>query len=247
MAIDICVVAGRRPDLLEATLRDFQDRCFRFLDISACFVNIDPIFGDADDARACVSIVDRLFPGAIVFQPEKANFCSAVKRLWSSTSADHVFHLEDDWRTLTPLDQSILAPFADQSVQQVSLHTINQNWDIRRKGHLYEKRSFKLWGVKLPSFRRRPLFSTSPSVLRGDFARLAAGLLDPAYDPEKQFYSNTNMVLQTRVAPYRTYIFSPNRTPVIEDTGRLWRDERRITKAFANGQSIWTRDDESAI
>ena len=244
MTIDICVVAGRRPDLLEATLTDFQERCFRHLDVSRCLVNIDPIFGDADDATACLSIVQRLFPQATVFQPETPNFCSAVRRLWSNTSADYIFHLEDDWRTLTDLDQAILAPFADPSIQQVSLHTINQNWDIRRKGHLYQKRSFKLFGVKLPRLRTKPLFSTSPSVLRGDFARLAAGLLDPALDPEKQFYSNTNMALEARVARYRTYIYSPRLTPVIEDTGRNWRDERRIRKDFANGQSIWTSEGE---
>ncbi|MCK8778808.1 hypothetical protein M0654_02320 [Rhizobium sp. NTR19] len=238
--IDLCIVAGRRPKLLRKTLESFSKDVFAQFSFSNAFVNIDPVFGTEDDAVACIEVVREHFPQAVIYQPEKPGFCAAVKRLWGGTRSDYVFHLEDDWTALTTIGLQVLEPFLDPKVMQVSFHTADQNWDIARKGHLHRRNDYaRIFGIKIPLFRTFPKFTTSPSILRGDFARQAAALMDETRDPEKQFYSGVNPALERMAAPYDNYIFSPRQTPVIRDIGRDWRDQRQITKIIDNATSYW--------
>jgi hypothetical protein len=241
--LDLCIVAGRRPDLLRQTLESFSASVFSNFCIRGVIVNIDPIFGARDDETGCVKCVISHFPQAEICIPETPGFAAAVKRLWSATKSDYVFHLEDDWIALTAVDEEILRPFSDPSVMQVSFHTADQNWDIPRKGHLHRRNEYaRLLGIKIPLFRTFPKFTTSPSILRGDFARKAAALMDASLDPEKQFYSGVNPQLERLAAPHKNYIFSPERVPVIRDKGREWRDSRNIRKVINNATSTWVAD-----
>ncbi|WDZ75673.1 hypothetical protein PWG15_13740 [Ensifer adhaerens] len=238
--IDLCLVATRRPDLLAQTLASFRDKIFLRLELRGAYLNLDPVFGSPDDQSACVEIFRSHFPDGIVFQPETPGFCAAVARLWSATSADYIFHLEDDWIALREMDGDLLTPFAVPAITQVSFHTADQNWDIRRKGHFHRRNEYaRLLGIKIPLFRTFPKFTTSPSILRGGFARHCAGLMDFSRDPEKQFYSGVNPAMETYVARSRNYIFSPEARPVIKDIGREWREKRRIQKVITNSTSVW--------
>lgn len=239
-SIDLCIVATRRPDLLAQTLASFQEKIFGTLDLSGAYLNLDPAFGSVEDHRACVEIFRSHFPDSVIFQPKSAGFCAAVARLWAATSADYVFHLEDDWIALRDMGGEILAPFKDPAITQVSFHTADQNWDIRRKGHFHRRNEYaRLFGIKIPLFRTFPKFTTSPSILRGGFARHCAGLMDLSRDPEKQFYAGVNPALEAYVAPRRNYIFSPEARPVIKDMGREWREQRHIQKVITNATSTW--------
>lgn len=238
--IDVTIIAGRRPELLRATLDSFSHRAFAHHDVQNVFVNIDPIFGDEADLGACVEVVRRYFPSPVIFTPFDAGFGSAVKRLWSSTTSGFVMHLEDDWLALDDIDSRIEACFESENVKQASFHTANQNWDIARRGYLHRRRRYTtILGIKLPLPRTYPKFTTSPSVIEGNFARMSAVLMDPLFDPEKQFYSGVNSALERAVACYDNYIFSPDRKPIVEDTGRTWREERGISKNIRNATSFW--------
>ncbi|HEV7319980.1 MAG TPA: hypothetical protein VGO04_15390 [Ensifer sp.] len=238
--IDLCVVATRRPDLLDQTLASFGEKIFGKLNLRGAYLNLDPVFGSVDDHRACVEIFRRHFPEATIFQPESPGFCAAVARLWSASSADYVFHLEDDWISLRDMGEELLAPFADPTISQVSFHTADQNWDIGRKGHFHRRNEYAhLFGIRIPLFRTFPKFTTSPSILRGGFARHCAGLMDLSRDPEKQFYSGVNPVMEDYVASRRNYIYSPDACPVIKDMGREWREQRHIQKVITDSTSVW--------
>ncbi len=238
--LDLCVVAGRRPELLRATLESFSELVFRNFRIANVFINLDPIFGDADDEARCVRSIESHFPAAVILRPETPGFAPAVKRLWSNTKSGFVFHLEDDWMALQEIGQEALEPFADSEVAQVSFHHADKNWDIAKKGHLHQRNEYaRFLGMKIPLFKTFPKFTTSPSILRGDFARKAAALMDTNLDPEKQFYAGVNVELERFVSSRKNYIFSPDQTPVIRDTGRQWRDERKIEKVTRNTTSYW--------
>jgi hypothetical protein len=243
-SLDLTLVAARRPDLLEATLASFAERVFVHLPPTRVLVNLDPIFGDEADHRATLEVVRARFPDAMIFEPETPGFGAAVKRLWAATTGDYVFHLEDDWVALRDLGEEVLAHFADPCIRQVSFHTADQNRDIARKGHLHRRKDYwRVLGLKVPTFRSFPKFTTSPSILKGDFARAAAALMDPARDPEKQFYSDVNLPLEDLARPFDNYIFSPEAKPVIRDTGREWRDARQIRKTITNATSVWEKAD----
>ncbi len=241
--MDLCIVAGRRPGLLEQTLESFSKRCFAHFSFSNVLVNIDPIFGTEEDEAECLRVVGSYLPSASFFRPSEPGFGAAVKRLWANTRSDYVFHIEDDWVALTDLGEEIFGPFSDPSVMQVSFHTADQNWNIAKDGHLHERNEYaRFLGIKIPLFKTFPKFTTSPSILRGSFARQAASLMDSSRDPEKQFYSGVNAELERLAAPNKNYIFSPQQIPVIRDTGREWRDNRKIKKVIENTTSYWVEE-----
>lgn len=241
MNIDISIVAGRRPDLLERTLESFSQSAFRFHNVIKVYANIDPIFGDAEDEAKCLSLLQTHFNAPVIHTPEVAGFTAAVKRLWQGTTADYVFHLEDDWIALDILDQRVEDCFSGD-VKQVSFHSANQNWNIGRKGHLHRgKHYLKFLGLRLPT-GTFPKFTTSPSIIDGKVARNCAKLMDVAFDPEKQFYSNVNKDMESYISGFNNYIFSPKGVPVVEDTGRDWRDQRGIQKKIVNSASSWVNE-----
>ncbi|WP_457580222.1 glycosyltransferase family 2 protein [Ensifer canadensis] len=239
-AIDICIVAARRPHLLAETLDSFSNRVFANFEIGKVFMNLDPIFGDQRDHLECIELFKRHFPHGIIFQPQDAGFPQAVKRLWSATTAEIVFHLEDDWIALTEIDQKATYPFNDGSVAQVSLLTAEKKWDTKEKGNFHNRNEYvKVLGIKFPLFRKFPIFTTSPCFIRGEFARGAAALMDVTKDPEKQFYYGVNRPLESYVRKFRSYIFAPESKPVIADIGRDWQRTKNIKKIVHDGASSW--------
>lgn len=239
--IDLCLVASRRPDLLLSTLEGFSVHVFRNINIGDVFVNLDPIFGGRDEHAQCIEIIRSYFPEANIFEPGVPGFCAAVRRVWGATSGRFVFHLEDDWLPLYDVNDEVLGLFSDQEVAQVSFHTLDRKWDIERKGPFHYTRIYhRIMGIKIPTFRYFPRFTTAPSILSGDFARACALRMLEKYDPEKQFYSGVNPELQLYVSKYKNYIYTFDGGPVIRDLGRAWASEHGIVKRALGSESIWT-------
>lgn len=239
--IDVSLVAGRRPQTLEPTLQSFHDRFLRNVRIGRVIVNIDPIFGDEDDHARCTALVRRFFPDAAITAPAEANFCAAVRRNWAATRGSFVLHMEDDWLLRKHVGPEILAAFDnDAQLAQISFNAREKNWDQRRRGAFHvHSRPRRLFGMPLPLRRRMPKFTTSPSLLRGGFARSAAALMDSAYDPEKQFYNDVNMPLQAFVAGHRNLLWGDSDDCHVVDIGREWRERHGIEKRTTGAQSVW--------
>jgi hypothetical protein len=241
-SIELTIVATRRPDLLASTMESFQARLLKNFDVSRVSINIDPLWGDAQDEAACCAIVRRYYPDCVIYTPEKPGFAAAVERLWSNTKSDVIFHLEDDWNLAEDIDPSILGFFADPSVTEISLMCKEKNWDIQKRGaYHFAKVKHRLFGVELPFYRKVPSFTLSPSFLRGDFARRWASLMDMTLDPEKQVRSRQNQPLTTYVSEYRNYVHTGRDVyNIAVDIGRDWRDKRNIEKTIINGTSHWS-------
>lgn len=239
-SIDLCIVAGRRPELLQQTLRSFSEKIFSKLSITACYLNIDPVFGNHAAGYETANVVRQFFPNASVNMPSSANFSAAVKHVWCQTQSDFVFHLEDDWTADHALSDDIFSYFDAPRTMQVSFNHWHKHWNFRRDGEFhYAKKEKRFLFFKYKTRRSHPFFTTSPSILRGTFARQAGALLDSRYDPEKQFYHGVNPDLEAFVRPFQNYIYTKSKPYIITDTGRGWREERRIEKRTVNSNSIW--------
>lgn len=239
LKIDVCIVAGRRPDLLRRTLTSFSQNLFRYFDIQRIIANIDPIFGSEADHQECVDLICSYDADAEITSPKEPGFCSAVVSNWSRSSAPIVLHLEDDWLLNRAITEDHLEPFFHKPlIAQIAFNHAYKNWDRDKKGsYCYQRRAVPL----LPLIKSKfPVFTTSPSFIRGDFARTAATLMDVNYDPEKQFMRRVNPQLERFVVQYRNYIIGDIGDFYITDLGREWRETRGIEKSIVNAQSYWS-------
>lgn len=241
-SIDVCIVATRRPVLLEKTLRSFHQNLFKGFKIRRIIANIDPLFGSLEDRDHCIELIRSYDPDALITLPEAPNFARAVASNWATSSADIILHLEDDWLLHRPVRPDHLQSFVDYPwVGQISFNHANKRWNVREMGSFcYASKPLKLIGIRLGFRRTKPTFLTGPSFLRGTFARRSAELMDLALDPEKQFCRGLNRPLERYVAPYRNLIVGEIDAYYIEDIGRSWRMERNIEKTIVAGQSYWS-------
>src|SRR5690606_13056015 len=104
MQIDITLVATRRPELLEFTLRSFHKNLFTEFDIRLVYVNFDPMWGYETDEQRVEDLCRSYWDTVAVRRPEEASFGGAVKWLWSQPEAEWFFHLEDDWALVSRIN-----------------------------------------------------------------------------------------------------------------------------------------------
>jgi hypothetical protein len=225
-AIDVSLVAVRRPELLELTLRSFRLNLLRHVGVRRLFVNIDPIWGSEEDAAAVRAVCRLYFADVVFHEPAEPNFCAAVKWCWSQSDRDWFLHLEDDWCLVWRIDVGRLAREASNArVGQISFFNHGKAW---RRG---------VWARK---------FTTSPSLVRGSVGRAAAEHMNTEWDPEKQLYDGRNPELLQALSGYRHRFHGSRFAPsLIADTGREWRRARSIEKQRSDGVSTWTRLDNA--
>jgi hypothetical protein len=176
-SIELTIVAARRPSLLARTLESFQLRLFRHFKFTGASINIDPIWGDESEMNECVRVMQQYFPNATAFTPNQPSYCRAVKRLWSNSTADIIFHLEDDWLLMEDIAPSILDRFNDPTLAQISLMAKEKNWDRARRGdYHYIKRRDKIIGLFPSPIRKHPKLhrfsSVHPRRIRAAMGRL---------------------------------------------------------------------------
>lgn len=241
MKIDICLVATRRPDLLEKTLSSFSEKILSNFDVANFYANIDPAFGGEDELKFCKEIIKKRFPFAIINAPTSPSFGKAVQLTWGQTTSDVFFHLEDDWIANTAIEADVIERILwEAEVAQISLNNIHKQWNLQKKGSYHTgRKSIKFLGITIRYGEKFPCFTTSPCFVRGEFGRNASRLMIPELDPEKQFYNYTNLALQQYSANCKNYILQIGEDFMITDIGRDWREQRGISKLIEDGKSVW--------
>lgn len=239
--IDITLVAGRRPELLERTLQSFSERVFPNFQISQIFANIDPFMGVAKDGEKCRNIVLHHFPNAEISMPEKPGFGLAVKNLWSKISAPFALHLEDDWIVLENVTPKQVFPLFEGRVRMATMFT-----PIEMKYRKFRRGRYKTIRKRIPytPFRaKRPYFTLSPCFVEQTFAHEYASLLNPDLDPEAQNYLRGdyyNRNLFKYCGRFQNALIKAKNGFILTvDIGRTYRDENNIVKKNSNGCSIW--------
>ncbi len=234
---DLVLICGRRPALLARTLASFETQVFRNFSFANVIANIDPFCGTAEDGEKCRDLILSYFPDARIFQPEAPGFCAAVIRVWQQTNSDIVLHLEDDWLVLEPITADRVVPELTGDVKSLTCMTATKN--TRNKAfQTCRRRVCTAEGVEEDVFLNA--FSTSPAFFAGDFVRHAAAVMNPALDPEKQFFRSLNPELEAYAFQFRCkFLFGKENIFLVQDIGREWRDEQKLGKWLVRGQSVW--------
>lgn len=162
--MDLLIVSGRRPDLLEKTLSSIKNKIN--VDFSNVLVNIDPWAGDERDHQLTKSVILKYHPSAFINEPKEPNFCQAVKFLWTNVKSDYAFHTEDDWIW----NQTFSKDYFVNGLQKVGMFRF-----VTKENRAFDK------------------YGTSPCVMTKQFAHATGKTLDINLDPEKQIGSNTEL------------------------------------------------------
>lgn len=243
-SFDLVLICGRRPALLERTLASFSQSVFPAFRFANVIANIDPFCGTPADGHICAGLIRAHFPDASVFMPDAPGFGAAVMRVWQASTSDILLHLEDDWLALEPItpaevEAELTGDVAGLTLMCATKNTRNQAFQTARRIMVHPD------GTSGDVFVNA--FSTSPGFLTGDFARKAATLMRPEFDPEKQFFRSLNPTLETFAFQHRCKFAFGKRSPfMIKDIGRDWQRENGIVKSYErrSGRSIWTATGE---
>jgi hypothetical protein len=236
--LDITLVSGARPALLQQTLESFQKGMFANFDIKNVYANVDLIMGSQDDLNQCVRLIAQHFPEAQISTPEHPSFGQAVKSLWQATGDNVVFHLEDDWllnQSIFPKD--IFPLFQDDvgMVQPAMMLRQDETDDF-----LIMTKKTKIFGIPI-KYEKVNAYGTSPRFFRPGLAKTFGDLIIAEMDPEKQVFKRKNKALEEAHEPYRCrLVWADGGEPLITDIGRDWRQSRQIKKVNRNGYAHWT-------
>jgi len=236
---DILITSGARPGLLEQTLSSFQENLFRNVSPNTCFINIDPFEGGKEEIELCEEICGRYFDRVIAHKPAKSHFTKAVKWLWSSPETDWCLHIEDDWMLRRPVELDEILAAMKRNVVQISFMTKEKLWTSKSKYH-YAGGRRKILGIDIGRGldKTRPVFGTSPSFLRTEFAKHCASLMDDTLDPEKQLHRH-NPALNEYTRHFRNRFLGSPEDHVALDIGREHRSKLGIEKKTVQGRSEW--------
>jgi hypothetical protein len=239
--IDLLLVCGARPVLLEKTLESFSEKVFENFKIANVFANIDKFQGGEAEVSQVEELILDYFPNAVLRKPETPSFTRSVIWLWGSVRSSFCLHLEDDWVANSRITEEMIFPNFIGKVRQVSILTAEKNWPICEPFHCKWRRR-RILGLNFGRvfFRNEPLFTTSPSFLERSFAVRSASLMDDNYDPEKQLFDNRNPELRGFTRNFENRLISNGSEYLIRDIGREYREELGLKKHLIDGKSIWT-------
>lgn len=235
--IVITTTATRRPEILRKTLESFYYHLFGDLqDTQAGLIlNIDPVGpGLAEDV---IRIARRYFSVIAIRHPMRPSFSEAFKWTWDMArrhkEASYVFNLEDDWKLLYPVDIKNMIEILESEPELALLRLPAfpagadnmKNWNLffPWNGRFYECPE----NLKITAG-----FCGHPSLIKMDFVRAVAPLLDGKRNPEKQFHRGGPPELLKEVARWRYGVYArPGDPPAISDIGRKWMTRNNLSKA----------------
>lgn len=228
--IDITMTATRRAAILERTLRSFDEGLLTNYPVRL-IINVDPVGPDTDRD------IERVLKGCFVESnkwryihynyPKTASFPKAFTWTWSIAGSFHnyVLHLEDDWVLMRHVDLQKLIEILDSDPRIASVRLpafpagikTMKNWNkhFTWTGKYYAPPEGEEWLG----------FCGHPSLIKAEFVRKCAKLIDPELNPEKQFHRG-NPELNEEFAKWKYVVYGepgePPTPPLIKDIGREW-------------------------
>jgi hypothetical protein len=204
--IDFSTTSTARPDILAQTYESFNTR-LAGIKLADCklFLNVDLPQSDGPfDVQKTILVAKKYFGEVVVNTTAKPNFAQAVKNCFSSTAADLLFHLEDDWELL-------------EEVNIEQLHEI-----------LMSRPSLGCVNLRAYAHFTNTYACLSPALWRAEAARDISSKLNDHDNPEMQMHNRTAANKVKRPMTYRSTHF-PDRV-VLKDLGRSWMAQNRIVK-----------------
>lgn len=215
--IDICMTATIRPIILRRTLESFCTNMLNDRSRYRLILNIDPI-GEKIHPKKVLNVAKDFFDNIECNVPSTPSFCKAVMWCWSKTQADYVFHLEDDWSLLHPINIDWMINIFEKHPDLVSLRL---NKDITGSSKFGNKYGFVYF----------PKISLNPTLFLGKFLRTLVPLMDETLNPEKQLRPSDKTDRGKFISKINNGIYVKQGVGrIVWDIGRQWMNNSMFTK-----------------
>lgn len=243
--IDITTTATIRPKLFDKTLRTFTRNIFRDKDRYRFIINIDPVGDKSRNSKEVLEVAKRYFDDVVYNCPDEPGFTKAVIWLWSQTTSDYVFHLEDDWGLSHSIDIDNMINILDRYDRICSVRL--------SKGQISAAKKV-IKSIPCPyiepedagKFKLFPRLSLNPTLFKGEFVREAAKVMTTKLNPESQLVKRfaikkekkgkgdcNSQQIEEFLAKWDHSVLMVNKgQPVVRDTGTKWRSRHGIIRKY---------------
>lgn len=214
--IDITMTATMRHKILEETLTSFCKNMLTDQSKFRLIINIDPIGDDIKDGWV-LKVATRFFDDIIFNYPKKPGFTKAVQWCWSQTTSKYVFHLEDDWKLLVPININSMIEILDTYPDLVSLRLSKNHEGSSKQGNRY-------------GFTYYEKISLNPTLFKGEFIRTIFPLMDLNLNPEKQLRENKTE-RGRYISKFTNGVYVKDSVEqIVKDIGREWMHNSKYKK-----------------
>lgn len=236
------MTATLRPELIQKTFYSFNKYLFgKHIEKGRLIINIDMVgTDDLDFERIKVfNIIKKLpFKQKTVKITPQPNFANAFFWCMSQVKNKYVFHLEEDWELLCPIDLERMVEIMDNyspiAHLRLSQFKSNERHLKAWQNHAYWNGYFFEYDDKVKQIDG---WAGHPSLNRTDFMKKVCDIVNPNSNPEKQIKGSCSKEMFDLIQDHRFGIYHyQNSDPAIKDLGRQWMIDNGYRKA---GNKAW--------
>jgi hypothetical protein len=227
--IDICITATKRPELLTRTLESFEKNLFKDLKKFRAVINIDDAGPKERKAREVLYLCKKKFGEVVHRYGTQPHFGRAFHWVWSNSSSDLMFHLEEDWELLVSVD---LEKYMAMFKKHKKLAHLRLSWVKTTKTCKNWRSQFPFNGdfFECPKNVRGSVgWCGHPSFNDKRFVKKVLKFLNPNQNPEKQIKKGGDIGKILNSWRFGVYS-SQNSSAQIRDIGRLWMAKNGFKK-----------------
>lgn len=224
--IDITMTSTLRPNIIRMTLKSFCKNMLTERSRYRLIINIDPI-GENIKPKEVLKVAEEYFDNILYNYADVPGFSKAVIWCWQQVQAEYIFHIEDDWELLIPINIDSMITILDNHPDMAGLRLNKEN---TKKSKCSTRHGYA------PHLK----LSLNPTLFKGSFIKGVVPLMSVDRNPEKQLRPSKSLLGEyMRKWSHGIYTKESHRI-IVKDIGRLWMDNSRYHKK--TGFLYWEKD-----
>jgi hypothetical protein len=229
-----------RPSILNRTLKTFTKNLFLDKSRFRFIFNIDPV-GENCLPEDIVDIASTYFDNILYNIAETPSFPKAFIWCWQQASSDYLFHMNEDWELVRPLDIDVMIDLLEKNKNLACLRLNKMAIPSGPVIHIFNC-DYISKGDYLLAGRRDDQFGTNPELIRGSFYKKARKYLVDNKNPEKQFRSWHEQMFKNVVTKWDYAVYArPGDKVLIRDIGKNWMKKNNFRKKGGPGFTLWEK------